>query len=419
MKRIFLLASLACLSFFAFGQQKSKCEHIAEIVFEAVSTNNFELIEPYLSPDFTTLEQKQPTATLVLRQMLGMLGKVNTFTPTATDTKDGLTLHYKVDYEKVGEKEALFVFDQANKIKRLELAYGKAEVKTLKPTEQVIEYNIAKVIEVPFTLMGKLIVVKAMLNGVERDFILDSGAPFTILNAKHLDKEEGVRSSINDTKGVSGTQVSGMDIQEASVDFYGSKIDQKEVITLDISALSKEGHAPIYGLIGYDFLKAYDVLFDYKKKTITLIQPEYFETYKTEVLSKAVSERLPIEMEQHIPVLSVKIADNSYKMGIDCGAESALLDVKFFASLRQHKHLKRVRTDSLTGIARTKKAVNRATVKKMYIGNTLYKRTQVVFSDISHLNQDKTIKKDGLLGYTFLSKQPTLISYKRKEVLLF
>lgn len=48
----------------------------------------------------------------------------------------------------------------------------------------------------------------------------------------------------------------------------------------DLSHLEKG--TDVYGLIGYDVYKDYDLMFDYKKKTMTLIDPDYTETFLKE-----------------------------------------------------------------------------------------------------------------------------------------
>jgi len=42
-----------------------------------------------------------------------------------------------------------------------------------------------------------------------------------------------------------------------------------------------------------------------------------------------------------------------------------------------------------------------------------------VFSDISHLNEGYSMNINGILGYEFLSIQPVLISYLRKEIIFY
>jgi len=187
------------------------------------------------------------------------------------------------------------------------------------------------------------------------------------------------------------------------------------MLTLDISHLELDGRQ-IYGLIGYDFLSKYDVLYDYSKNIVVLIKPDYFETYRKEKLAGHSIETFPLEWRGHIPIICIRIGDRNYNMGIDCGAAANLLDTNFFTEVKGF--LKKISSQSLSGASKGKQEVTDALLKKFKIGTTAYKNTHFVFSNIAHLNQEKEVNIEGLLGYEFLSKFPTLLSYERKELLL-
>lgn len=99
-----------------------------------------------------------------------------------------------------------------------------------------------------------------------------------------------------------------------------------------------------------------------------LIKADYFDQYKKEYLSNSKLDMVPFTLSSHIPV----------KKG---------------------------------------KEVTKGLIKKTIIGKYKFKNMATVFSSISHLNKGYKINIDGLMGYELLSKQKTLISYKRKELM--
>ncbi len=411
MKYISTLILALFIAQFAFSQNQEKCAKIAETVFEAIIQKDFETIKPYLTKDFTIGGQQTPIAEMVLKQLINQLDLQKYTATNTTSNASGLTLNYDVEYKGLTAKKALFVFNADNKIEKLELL--KIEVKNLKRDDVSIQYNPAKLIEIPFIEMGKLIVVEAKINGTKRNFILDSGSPTTIINSKYANKKDV--KSISTAKGATGNNISGMDIQKYSIDFYGIKTNAQKALVADISGLEKDS-MKIYGLIGYDFIKEYDVLFDYKEKIIKLIKPSYFETYKKERLKQHSIKTIPLILRGHIPIITAEIAKKKYRMGIDCGATVNTLDKKYYLDIKAY--LRKEEVDSLTGISKEKKIIKTAVLKKLYIDKTLYKRTNLALMDMAHLNKNAKITIDGLLGYEFLSKQGTLLSYKRKEILL-
>ncbi len=54
-----------------------------------------------------------------------------------------------------------------------------------------------------------------------------------------------------------------------------------DALTMNLAHLETELDTEIYDLIGYDMLKNYDVLLDYRDKEMVLIKPDYFNSYRS------------------------------------------------------------------------------------------------------------------------------------------
>jgi hypothetical protein len=92
-----------------------------------------------------------------------------------------------------------------------------------------------------------------------------------------------------------------------------------------------------------------------------------------------------------------------------------LINETLFESLK--KNIKRIKVDELLGADNQPKKVKKGKVKNTTIGAKSFKNLKTVFSDISHLNEGYKLNLDGLIGYEVLSKQKTLISFDRKEMI--
>ncbi|MCG8748678.1 retropepsin-like aspartic protease [Tenacibaculum finnmarkense] len=274
--------------------------------------------------------------------------------------------------------------------------------------------NDKNIIEIPFELAGKLIAVDLLLNGTKRKFILDTGAPFVILNSAYIIADT-TKTSSTSIKGVNGNISSISFKKTKSINFSGLKMNNQDIMTMNLAHLEKSLDYKFYGLIGYDLIKEYDIMFDYRKKIITLINPDIFDDYKKHNLLNNSLETIPVKLNKHIPVVDVKINNKILKLGIDSGASSNLIDNDLFSNLK--KEIRKIKTDKLEGADKHSQQVKKGKIKKVRIGNKLFKRVKTSFSDISHLNRDPNINIDGLIGYPILSKQRTLISFLRKEII--
>lgn len=396
------------------AQNIEKCKKIVAITAEGINNKSSAKLTSKLAPEFEIANQKGEIAKMVLNQLIAQLGDtVERYEEiSSTKTNNGLALKYNFYYNQRGPVETSFVFNKKNQLK--ELGLFNMQVKTMSGDTQV-ERNNNNTIEIPFEMAGNLILVDVVLNGKNKKFVLDSGSPRVILNAKYLPKTNANQRTMTTSNGVNGS-INGMDIGHVeNLDFAGIKMENQEVITLDISHLEENLNTEIHGLIGYDLIQSYDVLFDYENKKITLINPEYFEAYKSTHLARAKYEVISFSLQHHIPVITATINNTSYTLGIDCGAESNLINKPHFNSLKNT--LTNITTDSLLGADNNPVAIHTAEVKNMKIGNKSFKDLVTAFSDISHLNQGYGLSLDGLIGYEVLSKQKTIISFQREELI--
>jgi len=323
---------------------------------------------------------------------------------------DILKIDYKITYQNIGEKEASFSFNVNNQL--TEFSLFNMEVKTMKG-ETTVKDTINELIEVPFKLASKLIMVTVKVNGTHRQFLLDTGAPKVIVNSKYFPSQEASKKKISSVKGVGGA-VNGLDIIKLNeLDFYGIKLNEQEVLSLDLSHLEDELETPIYGLIGFDLVKEFDILFDYDKRRLTFLKPDYYEDYANQLDVQSLVT-IPMAMNQHIPTIDLLIGKEVFKMGIDSGAESNLLSEEHYKKVLPL--LTQTRKDTLIGADNSPCIVDKGVLPRTFTGKKELFNMETLMSDISHLNLAYKANLDGLVGYQMLSQQKTLISFKRKEV---
>lgn len=415
MKKIILIAFITFITQSAFSQDLERCKAIVEITAQAINNQSSDIFEQQLADDFEMAGHKGEIGKLVASQLLEQLNDtVTSFEEIKEEfTDDTLTLTYVFNYTDKGQQQSTFVFNKQNQLLKIELF--KLLIKTMSSEGAVITKPKKKIIKIPFFMIGKLIAVHASLDEQNSVFLFDSGASNVILNDAYLIRDNPNDAKLSSTKGVGGS-ISGLDINKiGKLNFGGLVMENQEVLTLDLSSLEeKEPNIEIHGILGYDLFQDYDLLLDYQKKEIILIDPTAYNAYKTEHFANSKLTTIPVELSQHIPVVQVQIGKQQYAMGIDTGSEANLISDTHFKTLS--KQLNKVSVDSLSGADKNIKEVNSGNIKKLRIDGKLFKNQKTVFSDIAHLNEDDDIKIDGIIGYEILSRQKTLISYERKEL---
>ena len=411
--KYFILVIACLIGNSILAQDKKICEKIVGIAIEAVNNSSTDELKKHLASDFTCAGQNGIVAIKVMEQLVTQLNEHISDVSKISEQQENetLTLVYDFNYsKKLGHKNATFVFDTNNQLKQMDLL--SVQIKKVS-TKTDFEASAQDFISIPIEIQDGLIIVTAKLDGFERKFILDSGAPTLYLNSRYFANDSVI--SMSSAKGVNSS-ISGQDaIRVKSFDFHGIKIHDTDFVMSDISHLLE--NEEIYGLIGYQTIKDYDWLFDYANKTLTLIKPDKTDEYIRKMQYTTTSE-LPLRMASktsHIPFVEAKIDKTEVALGIDCGASVNLLDIALFEKLKDN--LTNITTTELTGASVQKANVREASVKSLAIGKKMFENIPTVFNDMSHLNSQWENNIDGLIGYEILSNQKTVVSIKNKKII--
>lgn len=400
-----------------FSQSVLECENNVKRIIESFNAKTPEQLENLYAPDFTFSNQKGEIAKRIVPTLFKQMNdKITDSKQLEVIQTENIKLIYEFTYSGLGKKRSTFVFNDKNQLKEMELF--KMEVKAMSnKTELSLPVNESIVI--PFKQVGNLIAVEAIINDSKQWFLLDNGSPKLVLNSVYIKDSVDKKSTqkvISSTQGVNGS-ISNINVALVKkFDFSGITLSNQNVLTLPLEHLEKKFKLKLYGLIGYEIYKDYDLLFDYQSKTITLLKPSYTSNFLATTFSKNKIEELPLVMESHLATLKGMLGNRQLNLGIDCGAESHLISEALKDSLTHF--LSRIKTTKLSGADAVSKKVTQARVKNLTIGKKTYPNSKTVFNDMSHLNKGYNIKLDGLVGYEFLSKQKTLLSYVNKKISL-
>lgn len=127
--------------------------------------------------------------------------------------------------------------------------------------------------------------------------------------------------------------IAGMDIVTISgFDFHGIRAGGGEFLCFDMSHL--EDGTEVFGLLGYEVYKDYDLLFDYGAGMLTLLDPAVTDSCVRRLACGRPVTEVPVRMEGHVACVEARIGTHTLRLGIDCGAGTDLLDDGLWDSLR-------------------------------------------------------------------------------------
>jgi hypothetical protein len=268
---------------------------------------------------------------------------------------------------------------------------------------------------IPFNLQGGLIVIQAVINDSTGNFVIDTGAEGLVLNSKYYEGEpDATRSFYGATGRGHGLGVSYVNtITTEGLQFSGLKAD-----VVNLSSIENFKNIKISGLIGFDILKDFEIMFHYRERFIALsrvdnsgdiIDPMPF------VLEKADS--LTFELGNFIPVIEVKVNGIVKKFGIDSGAEINLLDLKRSKNIMsEFLPIKPIR---LSGADNEEAEVLSGKLQRLKILDKYHCGTMAtVLVNMDNLNRIYNTRLDGILGFEFLAPWLFSINYKKQMLYL-
>lgn len=190
----------------------------------------------------------------------------------------------------------------------------------------------------------------------------------------------------------------------------GVSLSETDIMTSDLSNLETVGVA-VHGILGQSFYKEFDVLFDFKRGEIVLLNPDSTcqwlmnEGYRCQTVSGV--------KKGHLLTFECEVGGTPVVLAFDSGAQTNLLASDW---PQQHpSSVKGIKNDHLIGYGDGRASITKGKTT-LTLGGRTFKKQQTAFSDVSHLKESKSI--DGLFGCEVLDKQKLLISYKRQELIL-
>lgn len=409
MKRTFFTILFALVSLTGLAQDIDTCKRIAERILTAAQNHTSDGIDELLAPDFRFTNIKQPIATKVLKQIITQMPLMTGWELTGTlQDSTGLKICYTITRPDSSTSEATFLFNTDNLVVEADLL--NADISLRKGTPTAKAQPEVSVTRVPIHRHNGLPIVNVIIDGQPCNMFFDTGAPGVILNSKYFDHNIDGQVMGSGGRGAVGTgSVSGLHHVKL-MDMGGITLEDTDIMTSDLSNLETVGVA-VHGILGQSFYKNFDMLFDFKRNEIMLLEPDtthqWLQTEGNRCLTvKGVKKG-------HLLAFDCQLGGVPVVFAFDSGAQSNLLSNDW---PQQHpSSVKGIKKGHLIGYGDGRASITKGKTT-LTLGGRTFKKQQTAFSNVSHLKESKGI--DGLFGCEVLAKQKLLISYKRHELIL-
>lgn len=277
------------------------------------------------------------------------------------------------------------------------------------------EYIGENTVRIPFKLYDRLVVITAEIFDKKGNFVIDTGAEKLLLNHVHFDGTN-LKPSYLRHSGVSS------DVEEVSVKWLKKilvkdfSINNVKSHILDLSHIERSKKMQLYGIIGYNVLKDYEIFIDFYLKQITLskIDNDGNKIDDLPYLEK-ITDTLNFTLRKHTVVLNSYVNHQKLKFGLDTGAEMNLLDKS--VSKKVMKYFKTPKQMVVVGAGKQKSEVLAGKLHKVKLSNTVYcGPMKTIVTNMKTMNIAYGAKLDGILGYEFIATRRMILNYKKKQL---
>lgn len=275
---------------------------------------------------------------------------------------------------------------------------------------------------IPFSNAGNLIVVKARVDSIQGNFILDSGNPGLVLNQTYfrnyktiIDSESGGESN-----GINGTvnNVEHIIISE----FTFGKLTENQVKTdiVPLGHIENARNIKLIGLIGIKFFSSCEIIFDFENNQLifTIINRKFSKQYKNQLLADTnLVKILPFTINDNRLIVQAVIANKKLKFIIDCAAETNILHSKLPNSIFEKLNI--IGKTLLTGVGSNKIEALQGEIEDLTIGNKKLSNLPFIVTNLEKTCFSYIGCVDGVLGFDFLSLQKIGFNFTTNQMYIW
>lgn len=265
---------------------------------------------------------------------------------------------------------------------------------------------------IPFEMAGKMILVKATVDGVTGNFILDTGISNLVLNSSYFKGQ----STTKVFYGVNGTAGS---LEESYTTLQIGELHWKNVYAevIEMQVVEDSKGLPIHGLIGTDVFRNYLLMIDFGRMELEL-RPLDKSKESPLTVDDLPTETMSFIYKGGIPMVTLYAGNLALKLTVDTGAEINLFSNKLLPKLEEFVSQKQ--EGRYGGFGQEAKRTIIGKLSGLHTDSHNLTKMNTAFSDLTHYNiHSGGADADGILGYEFLSQFRVAFNFKKREIYLW
>lgn len=256
--------------------------------------------------------------------------------------------------------------------------------------------HLENVREIGFNIVEGMIIINANIDGVDGDFIFDTGSSALFVHEDSQNAKELELSTVEGTMWASQTKIERFELAEIV-------LHNIPAIGIDLNSIGQQVGHSIAGIIGWSLFGTNAITIDYKHQKLIIGD----RTNKKDLIDTRQYHILKMKMltvKDDLPIVEVNVRDQALTFAFDTGAPLNIIDSKKTPNPT-------ITFGAMNSVFEDVLFLN----GKIRIENSLFR-----VENLSFLNEDELDNKlDGILSVNSLNAEKIILDRANQRIFIF
>jgi hypothetical protein len=269
---------------------------------------------------------------------------------------------------------------------------------------------------IPIKRAFNLIIIQAKVDTLEGNFVLDTGAPYLVLNQTYF--RDAAKYQDQESAGINGDAAGSFQTIVRNFDIAELHFDRLQADVTDLSGIENSRGIKVLGLLGTKLFAKFAITIDLFQNVLYIHKldkngdiPPSEESYHDPIL------KMPFYYTDGVIFLKGSVNDTNLWFAFDTGAETNLLDYRQAKKLMPAMQI--ISRSKLTGVGGSSYEVLYARFDKLVVGERTFTSNRVLITSLDKMGKAYGQSVDGILGYDFFTRAVFTINFVKKEFSMY
>lgn len=268
----------------------------------------------------------------------------------------------------------------------------------------------------PLIRVRNLFMIECELDSFRGNFILDTGAPFLVLNSTYFRNYPSLAEKL--AGGITGavsesklTQIGNLNIGEMRFqDLYADMID--------LGHIESQRGVKILGLLGLSLFNSVEIQIDVLRSQLIIyrLNPDGSRALEEDI-SKTPTFQQSINPEKGHLIIEGKLNKKKLFFYLDTGAEANVLSNALPKEILENVRI--IRRSALRGADGNRVEVLYGSVGNLEFSKHKLPDMNTIITNLNYMSRAYNVKIDGMLGYDFLAQGIVNINFIKKQLYFY